>query len=192
MKEGSEVERKLDADLLLRTAAGDEAAFGRLYDRFSPGLYSLVLRMVRDEREAEDVLQDGFSHIWRRASTYDPARSSAFTWAVMVLRNKAIDRLRVRQRLERTVEKVTEEFSHFPDSDDTAALEPVMREERARVRRALGKLPEEQREAVDLAFFGGLTHEQIAEKLGTPLGTIKARIRRGLFRLRDVLKEEAS
>jgi RNA polymerase sigma-70 factor (ECF subfamily) len=192
MKEGADLERKLDADLLLRTAAGDEAAFSKLYDRFSPGLYSLVLKMVRDEREAEDVLQDGFSHIWRRASTYDPTRSSAFTWSVMVLRNKAIDRLRVRHRLERTVEKVTAEFSHFPDADDTAALEPQMREQRARVRSALTQIPDEQREAVELAFFGGLTHEQIAEKLGTPLGTIKARIRRGLFRLRDVLKEEES
>lgn len=192
MKEGVEAERKLDADLLLRTAAGDETAFAQLYDRFSPGLYSLVLKMVRDEREAEDVLQDGFSHIWRKASTYDPARSSAFTWAVMVLRNKAIDRLRVRQRIERTVEKATVEFSHFPEADDDAALEPVMREQRALVRSALTQLPDEQREAVELAFFTGLTHEQIAEKLGTPLGTIKARIRRGLFRLRDVLKEEAS
>jgi RNA polymerase sigma-70 factor (ECF subfamily) len=192
MKEGADAERKLDADLLLRTAAGDEAAFAQLYNRFSPGLYSLVLKMVRDEREAEDVLQDGFSHIWRRASTYDPARSSAFTWAVMVLRNKAIDRLRVRQRIERTVEKATEEFRHFPDSDDVAALEPVMREQRALVRNALTQLPEEQREALEMAFFGGLTHEEIAEKLSTPLGTIKARIRRGLFRLRDVLQEDAS
>lgn len=192
MKEGADLERKLDADLLQRTAAGDEAAFAQLYDRFSPGLYSLVFKMVRDEREAEDVLQDGFSHIWRRASTYDPARSSAFTWAVMVLRNKAIDRLRVRQRLERTVEKVTAEFRHFPDADEAAALEPLMREQRALVRSALTQISNEQREAVELAFFGGLTHEEIAEKLGTPLGTIKARIRRGLFRLRDVLKEEES
>lgn len=186
---GADPERQLDANLLLRTAAGDEAAFALLYDRFSPGLYSLVLRMVRDEREAEDVLQDGFSHIWRRAATYDPARSSAFTWAVMVLRNKAIDRLRVRQRVERTVEKATAEFRHFPEADETAALEPLLREQRALVRSALTQIPDDQKEAVELAFFGGFTHEQIAVKLATPLGTIKARIRRGLLRLRETLQE---
>ncbi len=192
MKQSADPEGRLDADLLLRTAAGDEAAFGQLYDRFAPGLYSVVLRMVRDEREAEDILQDGFSHIWRRASTYDPARSGAFTWAVMVLRNKAIDRLRVRMRIERTLEKATAEFRHFPDADDAAALEPQMREQRALVRKALTQIPDEQREAVQLAFFTGLTHEEIAGQLNAPLGTVKARIRRGLLRLRDFLKEEAA
>lgn len=189
MNEAASSERQLDADLLLRTARGDEEAFAQLYDRFSPGLYSLVLRMVHDEREAEDVLQDGFSHIWRRAATYDPERSSAFTWAVMVLRNKAIDRLRVRYRLERTAAKAAEESRHVPDSDEAAALEPAMREQRRMIRAALTGIPAEQKEAIELAFFNGLTHEQIAAKLATPLGTIKARIRRGLLRLRDALKE---
>jgi RNA polymerase sigma-70 factor, ECF subfamily len=186
-----EADRQLDARLLARIATGDEAAFGTLYDRFSPGLYSFVLKMVRDEKEAEDVLQEGFAHIWRRASTYDPARSSPFTWAVMILRNKAIDRLRVRQRLERTVEKATVEFSHFPEADDAAAGEVERRDQGSIVRNALTLIPAEQKQAVELAFFSGLTHEQIAEKLGTPLGTIKARIRRGLLKLRDCLKEVA-
>src|SRR5882757_4057874 len=121
MTPAQESDRQFDAQLLARVAAGDEAAFATLYDRFSPGLFSFVLRMIRDEKEAEDVLQEGFAHIWRRAATYDPARSSPFTWAVMILRNKAIDRLRVRQRLDRTIEKATVEFSHFPEMDDTSA-----------------------------------------------------------------------
>jgi RNA polymerase sigma-70 factor (ECF subfamily) len=147
------------------------------------------MKMVRDEKEAQDILQEGFSHVWRRASTYDPARSSAFTWAVMIFRNKAIDRLRVRQRQQRTVDRVTEEFAHSVDGVEQTSAEVDVREESARVRSALGEIPGEQKAAIELAFFGGLTHEQIAEKLGTPLGTVKARIRRGLLKLRDCLKE---
>lgn len=191
MTSAKEADRQIDAQLLVRIASGDEVAFGALYDRFSPGLYSFILKMVRDEKEAEDVLQEGFAHIWRRASTYDPARSSAFTWAVMILRNKAIDRLRVRQRIERTFEKATIEFSHFPEADESSAGEAERRDQGALVRSALQEIPEEQKQAVELAFFTGLTHEQIAEQLGTPLGTIKARIRRGLLKLRDFLKEDA-
>jgi RNA polymerase sigma-70 factor (ECF subfamily) len=147
--------------------------------------------MMRDEKEAEDVLQEGFAHIWRRASTYDPARSSPFTWAVMILRNKAIDRLRVRQRLDRTIEKATVEFSHFPEADTAAAGEPERRDRGALIRSALAQIPAEQKQAVELAFFSGLTHEQIAEKLGAPLGTVKARVRRGLLKLREFLQDLA-
>jgi RNA polymerase sigma-70 factor (ECF subfamily) len=184
-------ERQLDAELIGRVAAGDEASFARLYDRFSPGLYSLVLRMVHDEKEAEDVMQDGFAHMWRRAATYDPARSSAFTWAVMIFRNKAIDRLRIRQRRDRTTEAATAETTTFPQRDDVSAVAAEMRERHSLIRAALAQIPDEQKEAVELAFFGGLTHEQIAGQLATPLGTIKARIRRGLLRLRECLKEIA-
>ena len=191
MTSAKEADRQIDADLLARIATGDQEAFGKLYDRFSPGLFSFVLRMMHDEKETEDVLQEGFAHIWRRASTYDSARSSPFTWAVMIFRNKAIDRLRVRHRLERTMEKATLEFSHFPEADEAAAGEAERREEGTQIRSALTLIPAEQRQAVELAFFSGLTHEQIAEKLSTPLGTIKARIRRGLLKLRDFLKEVA-
>lgn len=184
-----EADRQLEADLLARIAAGEEAAFAKLYDRFSPGLFSLVMKMVRDEKEAEDVLQEGFSHIWRRASTYDPLRSSAFTWAVMILRNKAIDRLRIRQRQQRTVDCVTEEFAHSVDAAEQTTEVVDRREDGALVRSALREIPADQKAAIELAFFAGLTHEQIAEKLDAPLGTIKARIRRGLLKLRDCLKE---
>lgn len=191
MSGAKEPDRQLEAELISRISSGDEAAFAALYDRYSPGLYSLVLKIVRDEKESEDVLQEGFSHIWRRAATYDPARSSAFTWAVMILRNKAIDRLRARQRQQRTVERATEEFSYSLDGAEAASEEADRREEGARVRTALQQIPDDQKKAVELAFFGGLTHEQIAEKLNAPLGTIKARIRRGLLKLRDFMKEGA-
>ena len=191
MSDTKQADRDFDAQLLARTAAGDESAFAALYDRFAPGLFSMVVKMTHDEKEAEDVLQEGFAHIWRRAATYDAARSSPFTWAVMILRHKAIDRLRVRQRRERTLEKATVEFAHFAEADEVSAGEAGRHDDGAQVRSALAQIPEEQRRAVELAFFGGLTHEQIAEQLVTPLGTIKARIRRGLLKLRDVLQEAA-
>ena len=124
-----------------------------------------------------------------KAATYDSNRSSPFAWAVMITRNKAIDRLRVRQRLEKLREKVSSEESFSQDKDETSANEPTVRERGVLVRSALQEIPPEQREALELSFFGGLTHEQISERLHTPLGTIKARIRRGLLRLRDCLKE---
>ena len=184
-------ERRLDSELLVRVGSGDETAFAQLYDRFAPGLYSLVLKIVRDEKEAEDVLQEGFAHVWRRATSYDPARSSAFTWAVMVFRHRAIDRLRGRQRRERVVERAGDDPLQSPSSDTQSAEVPAMHEEVTMVRLALDQIPAEQKQAVELAFFAGLTHEEIAERLATPLGTIKARIRRGLLRLRDFLKEVA-
>jgi RNA polymerase sigma-70 factor (ECF subfamily) len=191
MSAAKDSDRQLEAELISRTAAGEEAAFAQLYDRFSPGLFSLVMKMVRDEKEAQDILQEGFSHIWRRASSYDAVRSSAFTWAVMIFRNKAIDHLRVRQRQQRTTDRVTEEFAHSVDGTEQTTEEVDLREECARVRSALGGIPGEQKAAIEMAFFGGMTHEQIATKLDTPLGTIKARIRRGLLKLRDCLKEAA-
>lgn len=184
-----EADRRLETQLLARTASGDESAFAALYDRFAPGLFSLVVRMTRDEKEAEDVLQEGFAQIWRRAATYDSERSSPFTWAVMIVRHRAIDRLRIRQRQDRTLEKATVEFAHFADSDGHSAGEAERRDDGALVRAALLKIPDEQRRAVELAFFCGLTHEQVADELREPLGTIKARIRRGLLKLRDFLKE---
>jgi len=187
----TDASRQRDADLLQRVAGGDEMAFAQLYDRFAPGLYSLVLRVLHDEAEAEDVLQESFAHVWRRAGTYDPARSSAFTWSVMIFRNRAIDRLRLRQRRARTLDGAATEALRFPQQDDRSAAVPAMREQQTLVRSALTQIPGDQREAVELAFFGGLTHEEIAERLATPLGTIKARIRRGLLKLRECLKEGA-
>jgi RNA polymerase sigma-70 factor, ECF subfamily len=183
-------EHEYNAELVKLAANGDEAAFSILYGRLSPALYGMAFRMMNDAKEAEDVLQEGFTYIWRKANTYDPARSSAFAWAVMIVRNKAIDKLRTRQRSERLREKVTTETEHFTEQDDFSAQEPLSRERNAQVREALKQIAPEQRQALELAFFSGLTHEQIAVRLGTPLGTIKARIRRGLLRLRDFFQSE--
>ncbi|HEX3444449.1 MAG TPA: sigma-70 family RNA polymerase sigma factor [Chthoniobacterales bacterium] len=182
-------EHQYNADLVKLAANGDETAFGILYSRLAPALYGMAFRMMNDAKEAEDVLQEGFTYIWRKANTYDPGRSSAYAWAVMIVRNKAIDRLRARQRGEKLREKVTSEAELFVEQVDTSAQEPLWRERRAQVRAALQQIAPEQRQAVELAFFSGLTHEQIAERLGAPLGTIKARIRRGLLRLRDFFEE---
>ena len=184
-------ERQLDARLVERTAAGDEAAFGLLYDRFSPGLFSMAVKITGNESEAEDAVQDTFAHIWRKAGTYSRARSHAFTWAVMVLRNRAIDRMRMRARVGRIVERATAEFAHQTGVDDESSMEAGAREDRARVRAALAGIDRDQRQVVELAFWSDLTHEQIATQLDTPLGTVKARIRRGLLRLRELLKGDA-
>ncbi len=184
-----DAERQIAVDLLARMATGDEAALVAFYERFSPSLYGLALKMMQDEKEAEDVLQEALLSIWRRAATYNSLLSSPFSWAVMIARNKGIDRLRSRQRVERIAERATAEFSQQANMDDQSAEEPFFKEQHAIVRSGLARLPSEQREALELAFFSGLTHEEIAERLGVPLGTIKARIRRGLIRMRAFVSE---
>lgn len=174
-----------NAALLSRIAQGDEAAFARFYDQFAHGLYSLVYKILNDEKETEDVLQEGFAQIWKKAGTYDGTRSSAFTWAVMIMRNKAIDHIRSRQRQSRLVEEAALESSGDQEMQEDDGVS--QNEKRAIVLAALGKIPADQRQAIDLAFFSGLTQMQIAEKLGEPLGTVKARIRRGLLKLRESL-----
>ncbi len=187
-----ESEKELEVQLISRIAAGDESAFALLYKRFAGSLFAVAQRMMNDPKEAEDVLQEGFTYIWRKAATYDPARSNPFAWAMMITRNKAIDRLRARQRMEKLRGRVTNEGENLQHDDLASAEEPAIRDQARLVRSVLRDLPEEQRQSVELAFFGGLTHEQIAERLATPLGTIKARIRRGLLRMRDCLKEGTS
>ena len=174
--------------------AGDEQAFAIFYDRFAPGLFSMIHAILHDQKESEDVLQEAFVQMWRRTATYDPTRSSLFTWAVMISRHKAIDRLRSRQRRTRFVETAAGE------TDESAASAPAERadkvlahsDDRERVRAAMTKLGDGQREAIELAFFAGLSQTQISEKLGAPLGTVKARIRRGLLALREVLRGGSS
>jgi RNA polymerase sigma-70 factor, ECF subfamily len=168
---------------------GDEGAFAAFYDRFAPGLFSLIYAILHDQKESEDVLQEAFVQMWKRSASYDAGRSSLFTWAVMISRHKAIDRLRSRQRQSRLHEAVATETSAVPASAPVDRADDALAwsDERERVRAALAQLSAAQREAIDLAFFAGLTQTQISERLGTPLGTVKARIRRGLLALRDVL-----
>jgi RNA polymerase sigma-70 factor, ECF subfamily len=178
-----------EEDLLQRAGRGDARAFDQLYDRMAPRLYGLVRQMFNDEREAEDTLQDGFVLLWERASTFDPDRSKAFTWAVMLFRHKAIDRMRMLGRRNRLVDSSVLEQTTLELPSDVSVDEEIEAHERGVVvHDALKELPKEQRQLIEFAFLKGLTHHVIAESLGIPLGTVKTNIRRGLLRLRDLLK----
>ena len=190
MREINPAEKQFDAELIARIARGEEAAFAQLYDRFSVPLYSLVRQITNDDTEAQDALSEGFMQIWRRAATYDASRSSAFSWAIMLVRNKTIDRLRVRQRVAKVRDRFSAERAPDEDIDAQSMLTPHLRERTRLVREMVNALPEDQRVPLEMSFFGGLTHEEIAESLETPLGTIKARIRRAMQRMRSNWKEE--
>ena len=182
-----------DFALLTRVAGGDEAAFSDLYDRLSGPLYSLAFKMLGDAGEAQDALQDICIQLWRRASAYDASKSSVFSWAVLITRGRVIDRLRSRSRRLRVVAGSTDDEAAIAEPSDastasTGADNVANNEQAARVRQVLAKLPSDQREAIELAFFSDLTHQEVAERLNQPLGTIKARIRRGMLKLREHLR----
>lgn len=176
------------AQLVTAMARGEKAALGRLYDQLAGPLYALAHRMLGDAAEAQDLVQDIFLQLWRTAASYEADRGSVFAWAVTLTRNRAIDRLRMRQRRSEILATAAPDLqpsAAAEDGDSAASL--WVREKSALVRQALAELPAEQRNAIELAFFGGLTQQEIAERLNEPLGTIKARIRRGLLRLKDRL-----
>lgn len=183
-------ERELiDARLITRIAVGDREALSELYDRFSGPLYATASRIVRDSAEAQDIVHDAFVTLWEKASAFEPERGSAFSWMVTLVRNRAIDRVRSRRRrAELLAESAPGDLGYPEGSATTAGSDAAAASDDAQlVRAAVARLPAEQRTALELAFFGGFTQEQIAEKLHEPLGTVKARIRRGLLKLRDAL-----
>ena len=181
-----------DAQLLRRAGRGDQSALGELYDRWVRPLHALACNILHDPAESEDVLHDVFMTLWQKAADFDASRGHAFAWAATLVRNRAIDRLRSRAR---RAELLNQSFPADLGYDETNA--PAhggetawTKEKAAAVRRALAALPAEQRDALHLAYFGGLTQQEIAEKLAHPLGTVKARIRRGLLKLRDTLASQ--
>jgi RNA polymerase sigma-70 factor, ECF subfamily len=179
-----------DRETLLRVGHGDQAAFSALYDRLSGPLYSLALKILGDASDAQDALQEVFVQIWSRARTYDPEKSSVFSWAVLLTRSRAIDRLRARDRRLRVVVGSAADEAKLTEATNASTVESAAdtankKDEAAHVRSLLNNLPEDQRQAIELAFFGHRTHHEIAAQLGQPLGTIKARIRRGLLKLRE-------
>jgi RNA polymerase sigma-70 factor, ECF subfamily len=183
-------QEEADREVLALVARGDQRAFSRLYDRLSGPLYSLALRMLGDAAEAQDALQDVFLQLWRRAGSYDADQSSVFSWAILMTRSRVIDRLRARGRRLRVVSASTDDDASRAAIADASTVESAAdtadrNEEAVRVRSSVSKLPAEQREAIEMAFFNDLTHDEIAAALGQPLGTIKARIRRGLLKLRE-------
>jgi RNA polymerase sigma-70 factor, ECF subfamily len=169
-----------DAELLQRIRRGDEAAMAELYDRFSAVVFSAALRVLSEASQAEDVLQEVFLQLWRNPSAFDANRGSMAAWLAVIARHRAIDHLR-RRRPETDFEEVV--LSVDPGLDNQAARSEAI----GRIRGVMENMSDEQRSAVEMAFFEGLTHTEIAEKTGEPLGTIKTRIRSALIAIRKAL-----
>jgi RNA polymerase sigma-70 factor, ECF subfamily len=181
----------MDAPVLLlaKIAQGDREAFGCFYDAFAGLALGIIRKILRDAAVSEEVLQEVFWQIWLEAGRYDPRRGSPEAWVVMRARTRAIDRLRAIRRREKTFvapgdDSVTRSSEPPPENPGVAA------ETRGLVRSALDGLPEPQRRVVVMAFFEGLTHSEIASRLGEPLGTVKTRARLGLERLRSLMKRQ--
>lgn len=179
-----------EAKLLRQVAAGDEAAFARLYDRYTRPLFSVALSVLGDLNTAEDVLQDVFVQLWERAAQYDPACGKPLTWAVVLTRHKCIDRLRAQERRRRLNEAMQElDTEPATGEPDRAPERMALNEQVEMMRQALAELSAEQRHAIELAFLRGRTQTEIAAELAVPLGTVKARIRRGMLHLRARLEQ---
>jgi len=170
-------------------AAGDEDAFAVLYDLVSPAVYGLALRVLRDPAQAEEVAQEALLEVWRSAGGYDATRGSVRAWVLTVAHRRAVDRVRSADAAARRDHLDHVRDGQTPHDEVAERVEGQMEAER--VRRALGLLSDRQREVVCLAYYGGYTQSQMAQLLGLPLGTVKARVRDGLLRLRDVLGVQA-
>ncbi|HEX4668000.1 MAG TPA: sigma-70 family RNA polymerase sigma factor, partial [Chthoniobacterales bacterium] len=181
-------QNRADTELVRQMQGGDEEACAAFYDRFAPGLFSIIYAILRDQTEAEDVLQESLVQMWKRSATYDSNRSDLFTWAVMIARHRAIERSRQRQRQARLVDPVTSGNTIVSSAPPPVPADAILPHNRA----ALAQMGDAQREAIDLAFFGGLTQTEISERLGAPLGTVRASIRRALLVLREGLEGVAS
>lgn len=169
-----------DAEIIARIYTGDEGAMAMLYDRYSPVVYAVALRVLSDRNTAEDILQDVFVQLWRNPQSFNASRGSLATWLAVIARNRAIDQLR---RKHPEVELSETLILVDPDLENTAERKQAIE----KVRAVLASMPAEQRSALEMAFFEGLTHVEIAGKTGQPLGTVKTRIRSGLLAVRKAL-----
>jgi RNA polymerase sigma-70 factor (ECF subfamily) len=186
--DGNVAEQHQDAALIERIRGGERAAFVNFYDRYSPLMFSVAARVLGDRKDAEDVLQEVMLVIWNKSGEYDPQLGTLSSWAVALTRNKALDRLRARTRRLRLIEEAAILAEDPSGTSYPSANEIVHGRERAEVlREAMKSLPADQRMAIELAFFTGLSQSDIARRLEQPLGTVKARIRRGMLRLREQL-----
>jgi RNA polymerase sigma-70 factor (ECF subfamily) len=175
-----------DEALIALLERGQEDALAELYDRYGQVAYSLAYRMLRNETLAEDAVQEAFLTVWRTAARFIPERAKASTWLLTIVHRRAVDLVRREER------RRTEPFAEGaePESGEgSVADEAWLRLQRERVQEALRHLPDEQREALELAYYGGFTQSELAERLGQPLGTIKSRMFAGLARLRDLLSD---
>jgi RNA polymerase sigma factor (sigma-70 family) len=174
-----------DEALVALAARSEQTALAELYDRYSRPAYGLALRILRDEALAEDAVQEAFLTLWRTASRYVPERGKASTWILTLVHRRAVDLVR---REERRRSDILDEAAE-PVGSAGADEEAWLRLQRERVQGALGQLPDQQREALELAYYGGFTQSELAERLGQPLGTIKSRMFLGLARLRELLAD---
>jgi RNA polymerase sigma-70 factor, ECF subfamily len=168
-------------DVIRRMAGGDREAFAAFYDAYAPLAFGLLRRILRDPDEAAETLQDVFWELWRTAGDYDPGRGSPEAWVTIRARSRGIDRVRSIRRREEML--LVDGAVPDPAESPSAAVE-----DRDTVRGALGELPANQREVIELAYLGGLTQSQIAARLGQPLGTVKTRMRLGMERLRERMR----
>jgi RNA polymerase sigma-70 factor (ECF subfamily) len=174
-----------DEAVVALVARSDQEALGELYDRFGRVGYGLALRVLRDEKLAEDAVQEGFLAAWRNADRFLPERGKASTWLLTLVHRRAVDL--VRREDSRKTEPISGDVA--PAASRSAEEDAWLRFERERVQSALQQLPDQQREALELAYYGGFTQSELAERLGQPVGTIKSRMFTGLARLRELLAE---
>ena len=175
-----------DEALVALVARGDETALAELYDRVSGIAYGLALRVLRDERLAEDAVQEGFLGVWRTAAAFRAERAKASTWILTLVHRRAVDLVRREER--RRAEPLTDDLGAQSTAEGTEEA-AWLRFERERVQAALRQLPDVQREALELAYYGGFSQSELADRLGVPLGTIKSRMFAGLARLRELLDD---
>jgi len=178
-----------DVDLLKAIVRQDETALAELYDRYRVILFSILVRILNSREEAEDVLQEVFLQVWRRAKDFDEQRGRPFTWLVTLARSRGIDRLRNLAARERVAIAGAREPS---EQVSDAVADAFRSEQRGLVTSALNQLPVEQKDPLMLAYFDGLTQSEISEKLGAPLGTVKTRMRTGLIKLRELLGNKST
>jgi len=188
METDSQSDLESEIGLLHRIGKGDRRSFEALYDRLSGMLFNVVYRILKNQEAAEDVLQEVFVQIWEKAPLYDPSRGKPSTWAIVLARHRAIDRVRSTVRGTRLREKIESEAATLEQFDDRSSFEVMASFETGlQVRQAMEKLSRQQREVLDLAFFHSLTQAEISARLEVPLGTVKARIRRGMMKLREII-----
>lgn len=183
------LERLADEDLMTLVDGKDPDAFEVFYDRHGGAAYSLAHRIVGDPGMAEDVTQEAFLSIWRSRARFDSARGSVRAWALGIVRNRAIDALRSASRPAPKLDRDDDAALESQPAGERTEAEAIRRETAGRLREALGVLPREQSRVIELAYFGGFTHTEIAEMLETPVGTVKGRMRLGLDKMRRELAE---
>jgi RNA polymerase sigma-70 factor (ECF subfamily) len=199
-----ESDPEIDAVLVRRMQAGDQQALGAFYDRWFPVVNGLVSRMVKSASDTEDVVEETFWQAWRQADRFAADRGSVQTWLLTIARSRSLDRLRsLKRRREDSIDDFASSGgtssasfnqSTLPPSSSDPLLAAELEERSVLVRNALAELPRDQREALELGYFGGLSQSEISERTGLPLGTVKTRMRLGLLKLRDrlaLLREEA-